>query len=413
MATYPEAITNGLRTIVCSSLEFSENVFGYLGGGYSNVLKPGSSPNAPVGDVGFAYLAQQAATQRGIYCNKRPDLPDYGLEGGQCPGAFYKVRGIFGYERNLDTGAITEWSFGDAPAQITFVGPVSLTTPRTQRVVGAHNGLGVKILAENFSNGYQQSTSNRTAGPSTSGAGRYTVIGYSGRALALVGNPNNCGDSYFQPTIREGDNNYEIDVTYTNEEGNDITISPSFSFGFLQVTPTLDLTLPFRVELPDLVLNDNSTDLNGTLNFSTGEINFNFGAAPPRLTDDPLPVEPTDEEPVPDTPPPEPHPDDPAIPRIVGAIVRVTNPSGTESTEIFRGGGDPTIWAPDLGTISFLIRAESDSGWTEDLRIKSTRQYIPCPVPFGAVAVRGSPRPGCELEIRSVRREVAIQEFPE
>lgn len=90
--------------------------------------------------------------------------------------------------------------------------------------------------------------------------------------------------------------------------------------------------------------------------------------------------------------PPEVPPEDPATneeDRVMVAVVVTATSIDTPSTALSSVDGGPTVYAPRLGSLQFRIEAGGGaSGWTSDIDIKNAQQYVPVPVPQGAVDVR-------------------------
>lgn len=108
---------------------------------------------------------------------------------------------------------------------------------------------------------------------------------------------------------------------------------------------------------------------------------------PPAETVQPDP----DEGPPPPTPPgePEPDPDTEEEGRVIVAVVVTASNISTPSSRIGGTNGAPSVYAPRLGSLQFLIPfGDGSTAWTRDIDIKTPQQAVSVPFPQGAVDVR-------------------------
>lgn len=219
------------------------------------------------------------------------------------------------------------------------------------------------------------------------------------------------------PPYDPDDFTYDVDVPYTDDDNGNVYVVPIvFIIGQVQFNANLDLTIPVTINL--------KPQLNFTFNVPISfQIEFNLntgdtkvypptppGQDPPRLPppprfdpdfdpDVPPPPPPPDDIPDPDPPPP----DEPPVPRvIVGAIVTVSEPQSALGVGQLGQSPNPDVYYPDLGLVSFRIRHPNGSGWTEDIRIKNARQFVPCPWGGGAVQVSGTARGSATMVVSPV-----------
>lgn len=229
------------------------------------------------------------------------------------------------------------------------------------------------------------------------------------------GLPDDCGDP--PPVIPPPVNNYnqyDVDVTYNDNDGNDITVPVTLIYGQAFIDADFNVQIPVKVNLTPQV------SFNATLNVQTGDIKFNlaptidlsggtynigFGGDNRSTTNttnyyvggDPPP--PPDGSESDDTPPPT----APQSEQLIrGVIVTVTAHSGVMEGVFFQDGGNPDIYIPNLGYVQFAIRVGSSVSWTADKPVKSLRSFIPCDWEGGAVDVQGTPRPGVEWTLTPV-----------
>jgi len=162
--------------------------------------------------------------------------------------------------------------------------------------------------------------------------------------------PDDCGGGQTNPPP-PGYNDVPRDVTYTDEDGNDVTIP----IGIVYLSPTLNIdgtiSVPVRVTIGDPTLNVD-IDADFDFNLGDGSIRDIVGGSDgkdARKGCDPKEYE--SDEPIPEPPDgggavPPPPVDDPATERIIRAVVvTVTNPGGNTS-QILEGDD-----APDGGAV--------------------------------------------------------------
>lgn len=376
--TFTDEVTNALRNGYCSIV-----------GSYANFLEQnfpafGIVPNP---GLGAARLAQR------LFCNSEPpDEPppiDPGFTGGQCVGVTYRV-----------TCSIT-FPFGGSPVTvnpqrlvtgpITFVGTERVSSTSIRTIIRSSGG-SVTTEVDSYSS-------------SEENVDQYTLNSVS--VIRPDGLPDNCGDPDPlppppPPPPPDGFNVIDVDVTYTDNSGNDITVPIVAVFAPVVIAGNGNVFAPVRVNVPV----DADLNLNGTLNLTTGDINLNFGdqnrlpgledcpPAPPGLPDD-IPD-------VPDDVPDYSEPDEPGVvPTVIrGAIVTVTE-TGNGVTHVFQGD-NPDVYLPRLGNIQFQMEFGRRIAWSEDIPVKNRRQFIRCPWEGGAIAVEGTPAPGVVWEITPV-----------
>lgn len=368
------ALRNGYCSIVGSYANFLEQNFPAFG----VVPNPG---------LGAARLAQR------LFCNSEPpNPPPPPFEGGQCDGVLYNV-----------SWTVT-WSQNSAP-------PLNNRTQSgTVQLYGPISGITREPL---MGIGFNWFVTGRTVGGavnkvfvagSGTGSAPYTNPTETITAISRVdGQPDNCGDP--DPDIPEPVPDYnviDVDVTYTDNSGNDITVPIVAVFAPVVIAGNGNVFAPVRVNVPV----DADLNLNGTLNLTTGDINLNFGdqnrlpgledcsPAPPGVPDD-IPD-------VPDDVPDYSEPDEPGVvPTVIrGAIVTVTE-TGNGVTHVFQGD-NPDVYLPRLGNIQFQMEFGRRIAWSEDIPVKNRRQFIRCPWEGGAIAVEGTPAPGVVWEITPV-----------
>lgn len=218
--------------------------------------------------------------------------------------------------------------------------------------------------------------------------------------VRIDGNPDNCGDGPPQkPPFVPGSNIYNTNITYNNGH-TDVTVPVGLAFGFLNVNANAELNVPVNATV------NANVQLGVNFNLQTGDISFKFPSNDPSGNPYPddrvyiLPWDTTNSGPLPPKPPGggDATPTKPSPPStdkvIIGCWVTVTNVQNPALQVIYQTG-DPNVYAPDLGLVSFNIpNSAGGGGWTPDQRVKNRQCYVPCPASQGAIAVKGTPRQG-------------------
>jgi hypothetical protein len=373
-----ESLVNTVRSTACSSALTAEALWGLVGNAAdSSVL------GSPVVNVPRA-IASGAGQLAGIVCNRPPTpAPDSQYQGGQCPGVRYNFSGFYDITGGTLAGESRDWSINGV------LGPTGSVTKR----LSGQNGVANNIVVQGAD------------GESVTAAGApRSITDFEIRDITVtpVDGPNDCGDPPpeappLPPEISEGT---PQNITFTDNDGTDVTIPVVLFFGFANINANADINIPVRIDW------DGDAQLFGELNLTTGDVNFTFGN---RISEPSCDRPPTDS--IPDTDPDNPE----TFTRIVAVRVTVSSTNSPRITTLSQPGGNPTILIPNAGFVSFRVETRGGGGgqaWTTDIPVKSVDQVIPCPVPYGAVAVRGTPQPGAAFTLRSVRAEIPTYQFP-
>lgn len=385
MATFEEALLDGIRSAFCTYLDTFE---GFIANLAENPLTPFAK--IPLATTRFA--------QR-LVCNREPNpVSNPPFTGGQC---------AFNYTVNVSWTRKARIAFvcqnvNESNSQINVLGPiaglevVNTSTPGEKRLQIIHNnGLSRRDV--------------------------YTYSGVSGCPAEFVsyaitsvtpssGGPDTCGDP---PNEQPGDpkpsDPIDIDITYIDADGDTFTVPINIVYAPIRVELNGNLTVPFRVQIDPTV----DVSFNGTININTGDINIDFGNSnyPPSTLPKPddydcpddipdyPPTVPNSISPLPPTPPED---DTNTVIRAVIVTVASYNSNGT----IIGQDDNPDIYVPNLGFINFAISVDNAIAWTSDIPVKNFRNFIPCEWNAGAVAVRGTPRPGVTWTLTPVRAKV-------
>lgn len=239
------------------------------------------------------------------------------------------------------------------------------------------------------------------------------------------GQPDNCGNPPLPPIppIPPGGITHNVNVEYDDGGGTSFTVPVFLAFFNAFLDANLNLQIPLTISFSP------QFNFNATFNLNTGNLNVQFAprpapppgqppAAPPTLPPPGGGAQPdsfSTEVPVPPPPPGGKAPDENEPPStsgkgvIRGVIVTVAAGATQRGTRIFQSGGNPDIFAPSLGWVSFLIQVGRSTSWTADIPIKNVRTFIPCPWEGGAIEVAATPQPGNTLQLTPVYAKSTLQ----
>lgn len=374
--SFNESLGDTVRNSFCTALGAINNFndwFSRLPYGESNLTRS---------------LAQQAYRS---LCNREPPPePDPLVPGGQCPGVGYKWQVQF------------EWS-GNAYDNNWLPETISnFTQPNTPGAIGAlyiSGGAGNWKLCFT-SAGQEVIVFSHTSGSPTGFRNyRFTQV------YRADGLPDTCG--VVPAPVPPPTPNYNTDettVTYNDYSNTSVDVDLNITFGSPQLTIDGDINIPVRIFSPDV-----NIPISGNFSVNNPEFNFNFGDSnyssnnssdgsdydsptdtPEVPTDVPCPVQPT-------------NPFDPDVETrrtIRGVIVTVIE--YPDDFGFLFQEENPDIPLPNFGYISFLCQIGSNAAWTIDLPVKNRRNLIEVPWTGGAIAVRGTPRPGVNWVLSEV-----------
>lgn len=382
---FREALTRAVRQVFCSSMSAGDELWGRIGA-------PGT-----LGVPGFQLRGSLAYR---LFCDREPPPPPAPNVGGQCP-TLYNIQWIdtrTGVPGTEAAGQTVVWT-NATPVQ--RVGPIRLIPGSNPvgSVVGGHSaGSGDVIIGTGFPIG-NTPLETKLSGPANTNIASWRVASRQLVLSRVDGLPDDCGDpDNTVPTPISPPPRIPVDVPYTDEDGNPVTIPVTIAFAIPFVFINGQLNAPFRVEIPIQF----SVPIDGTINLETGDINFNFGGGGTGGGGGCLPKPPSDfTTPEPPPPPPPGTEADPVdIPSddtrlkdiIVGAIV-TTDPDGGGAT-IVGQTSNPDLYVPRVANLQFAIQIGNSVSWTERVNITSLRQFVPCPWEGGAIDVRITPEPG-------------------
>jgi hypothetical protein len=382
----------------------------YVRGGYCQSLANLSTLGELMPGAGFGIGGAAGSAASFIYntvCDRPPDPPPApAFGGGQCDGITYNVSGKATYSGTAIPNGIDISGLA--------IGPIRGITSRNVPPNSTQVYVLGKPQGSNTTGEYGIATLNTSFG----GGNDFQSVRITG-LVRQDGQADNCGNLPTQPPpYQPGDNTVNAPVTYTNNEGDSVSVDASVSFGYATVNFNGTVSIPFTLNLqlsPEV-------NVSGNFNLNTGGIDFDFGN--PALpgsecspnSDDFVP-EPNDPGNPVSLPPevgnPPPTPDPPEYRKVMAACLVTTTEVGDGLTEVFQSDG-VNFFVPDLGSIKFQISAGGKSGWTEPIKVQTLRQFIRVPWEGGAVAVRGTARPGGQFTITPLYvRKTAEQTFPD
>lgn len=374
---FREGVIDAARTAFCNfandTVNFGHWFYRTTAPGF--LPRPDQLPQQPLLGGGLA----------GLVCGNLPSQPlppdeILPFTGGQCVDTRYS------YTLEYVVNGATEISSQDLALTGVVNGTAIETSGATKQLVIYHRGGDSRTVVR--------------------GVG--AQFGMSVTSFALrepINGPDNCGNPTGSPTPppAPGSNDVDTDVEYDDGNG-PIVIPVNIVFAYPQVDIDGTLVVPFNVSGVEFALN-------GDINVTTGDIDFNFGGGSPLsdlccladIFDDVVPDLPTDD-------PPE---NEEFFPRIVAVVVTTTTINdGTKVSTIGQQNG-PNFYHPRLGNIHFNIGRRGKKVWVRDISVRNEREYVPCPVDYGAIEVLGDPVTGVSWQITPIYRRVIETEFPE
>lgn len=359
MATFLEAVTDAAKAALCFTTTASSNANSFF-----NSLTPDP----------FLDVPNLSAGVNAIICDDaQPVTPVPPYEGGQC-NALYTVT----WSYRLQPGNVIA-----TPSRDNIQGPLGAITGRSESCFTQFGPGFTTFSFATDANGQQIPAFGN--GICQVGLDSITYLGAT--VSRSDGQPDDCGNPPPDPYPEEG-TDYSQPVTYINNEGDQITEQGDFTI-FAPVLIGGAVFAPVSLSL-------GGVEFNGTIQISP---EFKFELFPNGLfgggsgTSDPPPPN------IPDGS--EPGEEEPDRRAIVGAIVRTTSIGSPKAGQISQGA-NPDIWIPRIANISFLIRTEKADAWTNDIAVKNTNCYVPCPVSTGAIDVKGTAEFGFQVSITPV-----------
>lgn len=302
-----------------------------------------------------------------------PPPPEPLFEGGQCQGVQYR---IFFTRNNTQTGVRQpeeQAGFRNGPLTVTQVSPAPTTC-----------GDGVASPEVYIHSANDTPTSGLPLNNSGAGACTNFPFNTSIRVERADGLSDDCGDP--PPVFPPPSNiNIDVDVEFTDEGDNIVNVTVPITIRPFTVNFNGDIKFPFDFDLGGI-------EFNGDFSFDP-EFNFNVGG--PTLPPGPIDIEPGDPDPTPPVPPA------PRDNKVQGVLVTATVAPNVE-TSSYNNGGIPDIYVPRLGSVKFAYSFGARTVWSNDIDVKGTNVFIPCPFSQGADAVAGSPVEGVTFALAAL-----------
>lgn len=351
ISSWAENVGNQARAAVCSALATADTL-----AGFTDALFPNGNWDNQIA----------SGIRRGFCGNpdNAPDPSDYvPFSGGQCD-TLYNVSGV-----RTDGGAISGQLRGPISQGETPSPTPSCPTNRSLFLEG-RNAAGT---APAF---VQLGATNNPLNCNPLNAPQINLS-------RVDGQPDNCGNTssnvpQYQPQITNRNVTYIDNSSQEVTENYQFTVNIPVIIGGILIAPVTIAGNNFTVEL--------SVPING-------DISFNFGQGPRGDTV-------TEGQP-PNSPIPEPE-DSETERRIIAVLVTATVDPDVFPGQIINQEGNPTIYGPRLGNVSFFCTAGDAAGWTSDIPVKNVRNYIRCPVPQGAINVQATPTAGVTFQLTRV-----------
>lgn len=203
-------------------------------------------------------------------------------------------------------------------------------------------------------------------------------------ATRADGQPDDCGDipSVFPPPI-----NIDIDVNfdYTDEGDNIVNVTIPITYSPFNFDFNGNIRAPFS-------FNFGGSNFTGSATFSPRvTVDINSPSQPPSAVDPPTsPSEPPEEVVYP-----------PRGDKVQGVIVVATINSDSEVSSI-EGDVVPDLFVPRLGSVKFAYSFGISTVWSNDIDVKGTAVFIPCPWHQGASAVQANPTQGVSFSLTAI-----------
>lgn len=386
MVDFTQALKNAARSAACSVADISQSLF----------------PKPPGLDaLGFAKRAFAFRDNfKRQFCNDEPTPPSPPFPGGQCPTK-YLVRIVYNATNPVTGNPVTGFY------ENTWWGPIGGLVVTKPSETYYPDGSDVAIRCRGRGSDPTPLPAEVTFDVASQ---PWNDTVWSIQSITRVdGQADNCGNPPpVVPPYNAPDFSIDGDITYTNNDGIDITVPVGILIAPVKVDANFNLTVPVKFTFSPNFYFDPTFNFNidVDLNLGGGDDKISPPYVPPDEPYRPTPGPSTDPDdyypptsppsPPPDVPdPPAPDPEDDPAPVIRAVLVTVTEALPTAKATIIGQGANPDIYAPSLGYVSFQIRLGNGSGgWTSDIPVKNKRNLIPCPWGGGALSVAGTPMPG-------------------
>lgn len=329
---------------------------------------------------------------RGPACNDPTPPPQQQppFSGGQCSGASYQV--------SMAWDVYSDGATCDTPTQATATR--NATGPIRGVSLSSFNGIDGPC-PEGEGDTVTLNASNVDGSPRdiiVQGVGSDIFANVAITNITPIGAaPNNCGDPPISPPVPPPPQ--PISFTYTNNEGDEITVEGDVNIGI----PIL--IAPFAIVAP-VTITAGGIEFNGSVNLSP---DFDVTIAPSfgGSGDGPGGGGGGDGEPTEPIPPDEEDPsgtDDPIACEdspLKGLVVTLQFSENMTATELTQDTGIPSIGVPRVAIVYFIARVGNREVYMAGVDLKSRQQYVPVPYNSIVTCWRIHTEPG--VSVRSVR----------
>lgn len=306
-------------------------------------------------------------------CPEAGDItpPPPPFTGGQCEGTNYRVQGISTVYPRADCEPIVN------PFNAFYPGPIRGLRTAVNNPSGplCTPGQNQVFLSFGPDSNIQEAL---VAGAGFGASFEITSVTRNSGGLDICGDPP-------PPILPPINIDVDVPVTFTDEGDNIVNITIPVEFKPFTVNFNGDVSFPFEFSLGGI-------DFTGDVVFAP---DFSLNVNPPRLPKGPINPPPSgseDEIPVPLKPRGE---------KIQGVIV-VATVNSDQRVSSYEGSPVPDIYVPRLGSVKFAYSFGVSTVWSNDIDVKGTAVFIPCPFSQGADAVQGRPEAGITFSLSAV-----------
>ena len=216
-----------------------------------------------------------------------------------------------------------------------------------------------------------------------------TIIVTDSNFTRVDGQPDNCGSTILPPPLPPGDRTVTRPVNIDNTD-----IDVDFRVNSPEININGDINIPINIKGPTF-------DFDVSFSLSTGDIVFKFGGGGeggdccPQI-DDPPEDETEETEKI-----------------IRGVVIRsLVAGDSPYYNELPQDDGED-LFVPYAGLVRFAREVNGSLVWSDDLRVKSNNQDIPCPFDGGAVEFSVNPQPGASWTTKPYYAKVRLSSSEE
>lgn len=346
-------------------------------------------------DTPVSFLPNAPAIASGFLCNRPPTppaIPPASFTGGQCVNTLYRVFCTIELLRDGDT---CQSNFFPGTFSPLVTGPIYYVgfAGTSKTWPGGCTARQDLVVIHAQVNDQGQVIGQRTTNISASAVDAPQILSFSSVNIVPVNPPtDNCGNpTPFVPPFPVGGNTINSPTTFIDNSNNSITIPTTFDIGIGDINVNGEFNVPVTIKI-------GAINLEANVNINTGDISFGNSYDNSQDTfysptgDDCLPsgrpVSPLPDRP-PDSPDPGGSPEVKAERAVLVGVICKLGSVGKRTTTIY--SVDPTapnVYAPYGALLWFSYRIGNSSVYGEDIKIKHSYQYVPCPYPGQAIGYK-------------------------